>query len=67
MKVLAIIAGIIVIIGGLMIVFAKQLAILYEGPHYTMSDLGFIVSGMMIAGVGIILLIISLILRFTRK
>lgn len=67
MKVLSIIAGILLIIGGLMVVFAKPLATLIVGQQYGMYDLGLIVEGMILVGVGVIVGLIAIIHRLVKK
>lgn len=67
MKYLKIAGFILLAVGSLMIMFAKQLGILYEGGQVTMSDLGFIASGMMVAVVGAALLILWIMVRLLRR
>ena len=62
------IASIFFLLAGILtIVFSKQLAILREGPAYSMSDLGFVVYGMMAIGIGILCLVILIGMRIARR
>lgn len=57
----------LVIIGALLVTFARPLGAWYEGGTVTMSDLGFIVYGMAAVGLGLLLLVISMIARLARR
>jgi hypothetical protein len=57
----------LILAGALLIAFARQLGALYEGGNVTMSDLGFIVYGMILAAAGAVVLVIVLAVRLWRK
>ncbi len=67
MNVLRIFAGLAIIIGAGMIVFARPLGALYEGGSPTMSDLGFIAGGVMIFMLGLILLLGLFVVTIVRR
>lgn len=65
---LRLLASLAVVIGGTLIVFARPLGAWYEGmPAPTMSDLGFIAGGMLLAGLGLTLFIVSLLVQFWSR
>ncbi len=57
----------LVIIGALLVAFARPLGAWYEGGTVTMSDLGFVVYGMAAVGLGLLLVVISMIVRLARR
>ena len=67
MRILQVLAGLSLLGGVAMIAFAKQLAVLKEGPQYSMADLGFVVYGMLLIGLGAIFLVALLIVWFRKK
>ncbi len=67
MKILQFLTGLCLIGGVAMIAFAKQLAVLKEGSQYSMSDLGFVVYGMMLLALGAIFLVTLLVVWLMRK
>lgn len=67
MKLLAPIGLSLVLLGTLLITFARPLGAWYEGGTVTMSDLGFVVYGMIAAVAGAVTLTIALITRLWRR